>query len=187
MGTGFLLFGYFFFADLTLGIPDTDLRFDMLPDVFGWVLLFIGCTIAARFSKKLVTAKYVALVMILPALFSFLNGLGKWELFFADAFYRSIYPFFSVLLTVVFHYYLLFGLKEIADEVGDQKVLASRLHRGFYLTLFCFFWILLARAVLLFAPQLQGYCALISSFSTMVYLIANGFSIYQFFKNITVD
>ena len=186
MGIGFLLFGYFFFCDLTIGVPGTTLRFDVLPDVFGWVLLFIGSLRAGRYSTQLQTGKYLCLSMILPSAFSLLHDLDLWHYAFADTFYGMAYPFLSVFLMVVYHYYLLFGLKQIADECGDQQALSARLSRNFYMTLICFFWILAARIVLVFAPQLQGYCALVSAFATMVYLLLNGFAIYRFFRNITL-
>ncbi len=187
MGIGFLLFGYFFFCDFVIGIPSTAIRFDVLPDFIGWVLLFIGCIFASRFSEKFRIARYVALVMLLPSLFSVLNSLGVWEFFFADVFYRSVYPLSEVFLKLIFHYYLLFGLRDFADECGDQKALSVRLKSNFYMTLFCFFWIFGARVVLMFAPQLQGYCTLVAAFCNMVYLLLNAFAIYKAFREITVE
>ncbi|MBQ2731316.1 MAG: hypothetical protein IJF24_04750 [Clostridia bacterium] len=187
MGFGFLLFGYFFFCDFTLGVPNTEMRFDMLPDVFGWVLLFVGLLFASCYSKKLVVAKYIAAVMILPALFSLLHGLCVWRVLFADGFYTSVYPYLEVVIKFLFHYYLIFGLREIAEECGDQKTLCVRLKSNFILTLFCFFWIIGARIVLAFAPEMQGYCMLVSAFSTMVYLLLNAFTIFKMFREITAE
>ena len=52
MGIGFLLFGYFFFCDFVIGIPNTAVRFDVLPDFFGWVLLFVGCFLPPAFPRS---------------------------------------------------------------------------------------------------------------------------------------
>lgn len=186
MGIGFLLFGYFFFCDFFIGIPATSVRFDVLPDVLGWALLFVGCMFAARFSEKFRVAKYITLVMLLPSLFSLLFDLGVWNLFFADVFYRNAYPLLEVVIKILFHYYLLFGLREFAEECGDQKALSVRLRGNFYMTLFCFFWIFAARLALMFDPALQGYCALISAFCSMVYLLLNAFAVFKAYREITV-
>ena len=187
MGIGFLLFGYFFFCDFVIGIPNTAVRFDVLPDFFGWVLLFVGCVFASRFSEKFRIAKYITLVMLLPSLFSVLHSLGLWNFFFADAFYQNVYPLTEVFLKLVFHYYLLFGLRDFAEECGDQKALVVRFKSNFFMTVFCFLWIIGARVVLMIAPHLQGYCMLVSAFCNMVYLLLNAFAIYKAFREITVE
>lgn len=187
MGAGFLLFGYFFFCDLQIGIRETAVRFDVLPDFFGWLLLLVGCIFGARFSQKLGVAKHLCLVMLLPSLFSALHALGVWPYLFADEFYRLVYPFLEAVMEVLFHFYMLFGLRDICEELGDQKLLVVRLKGNFYLTLFCYAWIFAARAGLVFAPHLQTYCSLISSFSAMVYLLVNAFVLFKVFRNLTVE
>ena len=187
MGTSFLLFGYFFFCDFSIGVAGTSTRFDVIPDVFGWILLFVGCIFASRFSQKLNVAKYIAVVMLLPSLFSLLHGIGVYRLFYADFFFARIYPFFETLFKLLFHYYLLFGLRDVAEECGDQKALAVRLKGNFFMTLFCFFWIFAARVAYQTAPQMQGYCALIVAFSNMVYLIINALAIFKVYREITVE
>ncbi len=187
MGLGFLLFGYFFFSDFTVGLTGTDVRFDALPDVFGWVLLSVGLIFASRYSAKLKVAKYIAFCMVLPALFSMLFSLGVWKYLFADLFFSYVYPYLEVVLKILFHYYLLFGLRDVAEECGDQKALAVRLKSNFILTLFCFFWIFGARIVFFFAPHLQLYCMLVSAFCTMVYLLLNAFTLFKMFRTITVE
>lgn len=187
MGLGFLLFGYFFFCDFNIGIPGTSVRFDVLPDVFGWGLLFLGLIFASRYSEKLKVAKFLSLVMILPSLFSLLHGLGIWKILFADFFFYRVYPYLEVIVKILFHFYLLFGLKKIADDCGDQKALSVRLKSNFYMTVFCFLWIFASRIVLAAAPHLQGYCMLVSAFSTMVYLLINAFTLFKMFREITVE
>lgn len=189
MGFGFLLFGYFFFCDFEIKtrMQQSVLHFDVLPDVLGWGLILVGLIYAARYSEKLKVAKIISMVMILPSLFFTLYGLGLWNVLLADVFYDSVYPFLELLLKLLFHYYLLFGLREIADACGDQKALSVRLRGNFVMTAFCFFWIAAARIVLAVDPTKLQYCSLVSAFCTMVYLLLNAFVLFKMFREITAE
>ncbi len=186
MGLLFLLVGYFFFCDLNIASASGEMLFDITPDVIGWILLCIGTWRGSAFSQKLGVARWIALTMVIPSALEILYNLNLWRMFFATEFHLYVYPYLKIVLFLLFHYYLLFGLKEIADGLGDQKILSMKLARNFYLTLFCFAWILLAQVLRVFATDGQTYST-VTTFSTMIYLLSNEFLMFRFMRCITLE
>lgn len=186
MGIGFIVFGYLFFSDFFLSASSGAMRVDMLPNVVAWVFLFWGTHRAAPWSRYLRVASIIALCMILPSGFSVAYDLGVYSMLFSEQFYPYVYPLLSVSVGLVFHYFLLFGLRQIADSCHNEGVLSSRLARNFYLTFFCFCLIFFAQLVQQISGGILPYTQLVTTFCTMIYLIFNELVFVRFFRRITL-
>ena len=148
MGFGLLVIGYATMLVWGLAIdPEIGLGFDILPDLAGYVLFFVGLRGLRPYSKGFVLARYVTLpLMLLGGATLATQGtalLGKWIPALSQH-WPLMQNIISVIATVstpllfFFHLYLCQGIRELAAEVELHKVvtrskIAACLSSVFYL------------------------------------------------------
>lgn len=191
MGFGFLLIGYLFFANFVIGTSgDIPLRFDIMPDLVAWIFLLLGTLRLKQWSNKFKTASLICMFMLPVSLFSLLCGLDilvrtpeTWW------FYESILPYASGAVLLCFHYFLLFGVREIAAGCEGQGQFCAKITRGFYITAVCFALTLAAMLIpRLFAvgQVFQQVLLLIQYILRMVWLIYNEVCLIGAYRRITL-
>jgi hypothetical protein len=114
MGFGSIFWGFIFFFDFNIG------NFDILPDIIGYILIFSGLGRLQNLSGRFVTARKVALPLLLLSVFDIykvnipLNNLSMnpTTLFFL------LVGATTTILNILLVYNICMGIEEKANELS---------------------------------------------------------------------
>lgn len=165
MGFGLLVIGYIMLFSFPIcGI-------DVFPDLLGYILMWAGLRKLSPYHKNFCAAKYIAAALIpfgavtlAVQVVSCLNTLGYVGGTAVEWILHVLLPALELLLAFlifVYHYYLLFGIRALAQEVELPKI-ARKVLRNWILTILYY--------TLTFAAILTGYTSLSETFPYLVYL-----------------
>ncbi len=115
MGFGLLVIGYF----LLINVPFHGV--DLPPDFLGYILIFAALTKLGKYEKKLDTAKYITLPLMLfsggKLFLSLLAalGYGTYDMIL------SVIGYILAVILLVFYFFLLLGIRTLAKRVKLEK------------------------------------------------------------------
>ena len=186
MGFGYLVFGYLFFADFNLRTA-SGMSFDVMPDLVAWLFLAIGYIKLGKWSPLLRFGTILCVAMTLPSALLLCRGLKLFPDFLPEIFFVEIFPLLDVVCRLVFHYFLLYGVWQIASSCEGQEDFCKSLKYRVLLVSVCFLLLVAARiALIAVGESFLFYAALIASILTVCYLIPVEVSLYQAYQRITL-
>ncbi|MEA4831873.1 hypothetical protein SDC9_93830 [bioreactor metagenome] len=189
MGFGLLLIGYMFLASFSVAFgTDSKMTFDIFPDIIAWSMMLLGLNKLSPYSDKLRLARYAAIFMIPVSLYTMLDNFRLFGFFGSfGQIINNIIGYVTVAVMLIYHYLLLFGIRDIALTCSGQKRFCDKLKFGFALT-GVYYGVYLAVTIAgSFYPAVYGYGTPLVSLFGVAWIITNVLLIFEAFRKIILD
>ena len=187
MGFGYLLIGYLITFVLYLSVQAMGLG--GLALLLGYAAMLLGLIQLVHYQGAFVYAKWLCLPSMAVALYLSVQNLDELLLWNLPIFVKPVLDAVTVgafLLSVVFQFAMLYGVREIAKGVGLYHIATKSVRNSIFVGIYAVLYVL-TNVVFAQNPDMRQYFAFAMMLSELVCVLFNLFLLLSCTKNICAE